>query len=118
MAITSVNPATAQEVARFDEYPQAHVDSVLQHAHDAQREWRNLSFESRGPPLAQVARLLGEEKPRLAALATEEMGKPLVEAAAEVEKCAWSVEWYAENSAQLLAPKEMPSNATQSYVQD
>ena len=117
MAITSVNPATAQEVARFDEYPQAHVDSVLQKAHDAQREWRNLSFESRGAHLAQVARLLREEKPRLAALATEEMGKPLVEASAEVEKCAWSIDWYAENSAELLAPKEMPSNATQSYVQ-
>jgi succinate-semialdehyde dehydrogenase / glutarate-semialdehyde dehydrogenase len=117
MAITSVNPATAQEVARFDEYPQAHVDSVLQQAHDAQREWRNLSFESRGAHLAQVARLLREEKPRLAALATEEMGKPLVEAAGEVEKCAWSIDWFAENSAELLAPKEMPSNATQSYVQ-
>ena len=82
MAITSINPATAQEVASFAEHPQAHIDSVLRKAHDAQREWRNLSFESRGAHLAQVARLLREEKPRLAALATEEMGKPLVEAAA------------------------------------
>jgi acyl-CoA reductase-like NAD-dependent aldehyde dehydrogenase len=117
MAITSVNPATEQEVARFDEHSREHIESVLQKAHDAQREWRRLSFESRGAHLAQVAKLLREEKPRLAALATEEMGKPLVEAAAEVEKCAWSVDWYAENSAQLLAPKEMPSNATQSFVQ-
>ncbi|MDQ6918513.1 MAG: NAD-dependent succinate-semialdehyde dehydrogenase [Candidatus Dormibacteraeota bacterium] len=117
MAITSVNPATEQEVARFDEHPPDHVDAVLQRASDAQRDWRRLSFESRGSHLAQVARLLREEKTRLAALATEEMGKPLVEAAAEVEKCAWSLDWYTENSAQLLAPKEMSSNATQSYVQ-
>jgi succinate-semialdehyde dehydrogenase / glutarate-semialdehyde dehydrogenase len=117
MAITSVNPATTQEVARFDEHSSEHIDSVLQRAYDAQRDWRRLSFESRGAHLTQVARLLREEKPRLAALATEEMGKPLVEAAAEVEKCAWSIDWYAENSAQLLASKEMPSNATQSYVQ-
>jgi succinate-semialdehyde dehydrogenase / glutarate-semialdehyde dehydrogenase len=117
MAITSINPATEQEVARFDEHPSEHIDSVLQRAYDAQREWRNLSFETRGAHLAQVARLLREEKPRLAALATEEMGKPMVESAAEVEKCAWSIDWFAENSAELLAPKDMPSNATQSYVQ-
>ena len=117
MAITSVNPATAQEVARFDEHSLEHIDLVLQRAYDAQRDWRRLSFESRGAHLAQVARLIREDKPRLAALATEEMGKPLVEAAAEVEKCAWSIDWYAENSAELLAPKEMPSSATQSYVQ-
>ena len=117
MSITSVNPATEQEVARFDEHSREHIDAVLQRAHDAQREWRDLSFETRGAHLAQVARLLREDKARLAALATEEMGKPLVEAAAEVEKCAWSIEWYAENSAELLAPREMASNATQSYVQ-
>jgi succinate-semialdehyde dehydrogenase/glutarate-semialdehyde dehydrogenase len=117
MAITSINPATEQEVARFDEHSQRHVDEVLGRAHDAQRTWRKLSFETRGGHLTQVARILREEKSRLAALATEEMGKPLVEAAAEVEKCAWSLEWFAENSAALLAPKEMPSSATQSYVQ-
>ena len=65
MAITSVNPATEQEVARFDEHPREHIDAVLQRAHDAQREWRDLSFETRGAHLAQVARLLREDKPDL-----------------------------------------------------
>jgi succinate-semialdehyde dehydrogenase / glutarate-semialdehyde dehydrogenase len=117
MAITSVNPATEQELARFDELSPQHIDAALERAQIAQRAWRKLSFESRGGHLTQVARILRDEKPRLAALATEEMGKPMVEAAAEVEKCAWTLDWFAENAAALLAPEEMPSSASQSYVQ-
>jgi succinate-semialdehyde dehydrogenase/glutarate-semialdehyde dehydrogenase len=117
MAIESVNPATEEVVARFAEYDEAKVEAVLDAAISAQRQWRRLSFDRRAAHLSEVARILREDKPRLARMATEEMGKPIVEAEAEVEKCAWTLDWFCENAERLLEPREMPSNATFSYVQ-
>ena len=56
------------------------------------------------------------QKERLATLATKEMGKPIVEAEAEVEKCAWNCDFYAEHGATFLADEHVETNAAESYV--
>src|SRR6202043_1954336 len=61
--------------------------------------------------------VLRAEKARFAELMTSEMGKPIVEAEAEVEKCAWSATWIADNAARLLADEPLESTGTKSYVQ-
>jgi succinate-semialdehyde dehydrogenase/glutarate-semialdehyde dehydrogenase len=63
-----------------------------------------------------VARELRQQKQRLAELATQEMGKPIVEAEAEVEKCAWNCDYNAEHAAAFLANESVPTNARESYV--
>jgi succinate-semialdehyde dehydrogenase/glutarate-semialdehyde dehydrogenase len=63
-----------------------------------------------------AALALRDQKAKLAALATREMGKPIAEAEAEVEKCATACDWFADNGERLLRAKEIPSNATRSYV--
>jgi succinate-semialdehyde dehydrogenase/glutarate-semialdehyde dehydrogenase len=63
-----------------------------------------------------VAGVLRADKSRFAALLTSEMGKPIVEAEAEVEKCAWTAAWFADNAARLLADEPVESTATESYV--
>jgi len=47
---------------------------------------------------------------------TREMGKPIVEAEAEIEKCAYNCDFYAENAAKYLADEPVASNATESVV--
>jgi acyl-CoA reductase-like NAD-dependent aldehyde dehydrogenase len=116
MAIASINPATEEELARFDEHAWEDVDAALQRAWDARLAWRETGFAARSARLADLAGQLRREKERLARLLTAEMGKPLVEAEAEVEKCAWTAEWYAENAESLLADREMTSSASRSYV--
>jgi succinate-semialdehyde dehydrogenase/glutarate-semialdehyde dehydrogenase len=70
----------------------------------------------RSKMLHAVAGVLRADKLRFAALMTTEMGKPIVEAEAEVEKCAWTADWIADNAARLLADEPVESTATRSYV--
>src|SRR5919108_2709644 len=116
MAMVSINPATEEELARFQEHTWDEVDVALQRAWEARLPWREASYASRSARLADLSSQLRRRKERLASLMTAEMGKPLVEAEAEVEKCAWTAEWFAENAESLLADREMPSSASRSYV--
>ena len=116
MPMVSINPATEEELARFQEHSWDEVDLALQRAWDARLPWREAGYGARAVRIAELASQLRSQKERLAGLLTAEMGKPLAEAEAEVEKCAWTAEWYAENAEALLADREMESNATLSYV--
>jgi succinate-semialdehyde dehydrogenase/glutarate-semialdehyde dehydrogenase len=116
MPIVSVNPATGEELARFQEHTWEEVDVALQNAWDARAPWRDAGFGARAARFTDLAAYLRQEKPRLAAMMTAEMGKPIVEAEAEVEKCAWAADWYAENTEQLLAERKVASTGRESYV--
>jgi acyl-CoA reductase-like NAD-dependent aldehyde dehydrogenase len=116
VSMQSVNPTTEDVVQTFDEFSDSQVDSVLQSAHDAQRSWRETSFGERSSRLQTVARVLRAQKERLATMATSEMGKPIVEAEAEIEKCAWNCDFYAEHAVRFLADEHVETNASESYV--
>src|SRR5438874_8087738 len=66
--------------------------------------------------MRSVAGVLRADKSRYASMLTSEMGKPIVEAEAEVEKCAWTAAWFAENAERLLADEPVDSTGTESYV--
>jgi succinate-semialdehyde dehydrogenase/glutarate-semialdehyde dehydrogenase len=116
MSLQSVNPTTEEVMQTFDEHSPQQVDDALQQAYDAQRRWRSTSFGERARRMQSVARILRAQKSELARLATLEMGKPIVEAEAEVEKCAWSCDYFAEHAAELLRPQVVESSASESYV--
>ena len=114
--LLSVNPATGREFARTPLMDATEVNQALEAAAGAQRAWCRTPISSRSALLIKIAKVLRERAPSLAALITAEMGKPLAEAAAEIEKCAVCCEFYAENAAQFLAEIDTKSNATDSYV--
>jgi succinate-semialdehyde dehydrogenase/glutarate-semialdehyde dehydrogenase len=116
MVMQSINPTTEEVLGSFEEFSDAQVDRALQQAHDAQRTWRETSFGERAARLQAVARILRTQKAHWANLATEEMGKPIVEAEAEVEKCAWNCDFYAEHAARFLADEHVETNAAESFV--
>jgi succinate-semialdehyde dehydrogenase/glutarate-semialdehyde dehydrogenase len=117
MAMQSINPTTEEVLESFQEFSPAQVDEALQQAFDAQRRWRTTSFGDRARALQATARVLRQQKARWAELLTAEMGKPIVEAEAEIDKCAWNCDFYAEHASEFLADEPVQTNATQSYVE-
>src|SRR3989475_1524695 len=112
--ITSINPATGEVLARFDPFTPDEVDHALDEAQDAFIAWRARSLEERAVPMRRLAALLRERADRYARLITLEMGKPIVEAKAELEKCAWGCEHYADHAARYLADEVIATNARRS----
>lgn len=114
--IASLNPATGELVQQFTAHTDEQVEVALATADRAQRAWRQRSLSERARLLIAVAQLLRERKARYAALITLEMGKPITEAEAEVEKCAINCVYYAENAERMVGDEQIPSNAAESKV--
>ncbi|HEX3549218.1 MAG TPA: NAD-dependent succinate-semialdehyde dehydrogenase [Candidatus Elarobacter sp.] len=110
------NPATDEPIRSYAPHDRAAIDARLDAAVRAAAAWRETPFAERATRLRAAARHLREHKAELAALATREMGKPVAEAEAEVEKCAVACDWFADNGERLLADEAIASNATRSYV--
>ena len=114
--IIAVNPATEELIASFDAFGPEEIEMALAEAHDAHLEWRQRSIAERAVPMRALARLLRERAEPYARLATLEMGKPIGEAKAELEKCAWACEHFADAAAGYLADEVIRSNARRSLV--
>jgi succinate-semialdehyde dehydrogenase/glutarate-semialdehyde dehydrogenase len=114
--LRSIDPATGRELASFPEADEAALETALDKAWSARYDWRDGGIGMRAALMRSVAGVLRADKSRYAAMLTTEMGKPIVEAEAEVEKCAWTASWFAENAEQLLADEPVESTATESYV--
>ena len=112
----SINPATGREMATFAELDDAGIENAIAKAWDTRYAWRDAGIGARSEFLRAIASVLRADKERFAAMITSEMGKPIVEAEAEVEKCAWTAAWLADNAGRLLADEPIESTATQSYV--
>jgi len=114
--LKSIDPATGEELAAYPELDAAGIEAAVERAYASRHAWRDAGIDLRTALMRSVAGVLRAEKSRFAALMTSEMGKPIVEAEAEVEKCAWTATWIADNAARLLADEPIESTATKSYV--
>ncbi len=116
MAIRSLNPATGELVKSFREEGSKAIETKLQLATDYFREWGRFAFSVRTRYMKRVAELLEENKEEYARLITEEMGKPITESRAEVEKCAWVCNYYAKQTKIFLQDDHIATEADQSFV--
>lgn len=112
----TVNPATGELIKEYAEMSTEEVVGIIEKANIAQPLWAKKSFEQRAAYLIRISSLLKERKESLGNLMSLEMGKPIAQSIAEVEKCAWVCEYYAENAASFLADKPVETEASKSYV--
>lgn len=110
------DPASGEVVARYAVHTPEEVEARLARAQQAFTIWRDVPLSERAALLLRAAELLSAEaEPHARRMATE-MGKPLSQGRAEVEKCAWVLRYYAEQAPQLLAPERVETEAARSYV--
>jgi len=114
--IYSKNPYTGQEIATFETLSEKDLNEAIALSHDAFGIWRLTSFQERSERMLNAAKVLRTQKDMLARTISEEMGKPITQAIAEIEKCAWGCEYYAKNAADFLKKEQIPTDASRSYV--
>jgi succinate-semialdehyde dehydrogenase/glutarate-semialdehyde dehydrogenase len=116
LSITSINPTTGEKIKEYEEFTQEKVSEILKKSNEEYKKWKKSSFDERKRLMLNAAKILRKNKESYAKMLTLEMGKVLRDAIAEVEKCAWVCEFYAENAEDFLKPEIVKTEATNSYV--
>ncbi len=116
MQLKSINPAKGELNRSYPAHQLDEVDQMLDDSVLAFHGWKRTSLEERATLLKNAANILRTKKEGLAFTITIEMGKHIREARAEIEKCAWVCDYYADNGAAFLASEDVETNASHSYV--
>jgi succinate-semialdehyde dehydrogenase / glutarate-semialdehyde dehydrogenase len=114
--LRSINPATGETLAEFAPHSIPEICAAVDAADAAFAKWRREPIAARAEKLRALAATLRAHCDHLARTATEEMGKPITEARAEVEKCAWLCDYYAEHGPAMLADTPAPTEAHESFI--
>jgi succinate-semialdehyde dehydrogenase / glutarate-semialdehyde dehydrogenase len=113
----SVNPATGETIGEYPVSSDTQLDEALSRAAAAHRVLKARPIEARAEMLLAIGRELSARRETLAQLITAEMGKMIGEARAEIDKCVWGCEYYAEHGADQLAPQPVATEWTDTYVE-
>ncbi|MFD2518783.1 NAD-dependent succinate-semialdehyde dehydrogenase [Salinimicrobium flavum] len=114
--ILSKNPYNGEILQEHREFTAEDIDKALKKADDAYKDWRLSSFAERSRLLKNAAAELKKNSREYAEAISKEMGKPITQAVAEIEKCAWVCEYYAGNAEEQLSPVNVETDAENSYI--
>ncbi|MDB5635705.1 MAG: Aldehyde Dehydrogenase [Bradyrhizobium sp.] len=116
MTIKAINPAPGETFASYEEMSDDGVRDAVGKAHQAFLAWRRIDFSSRASLMHRAAQVLRENAGQYAKLMAQEMGKPIRDGVAEIQKCAVACDFYADSAGRFLAPEPVKTEARKSYV--
>lgn len=114
--IQTINPATGEKLATYELFSEERALNTAKFARQAFEKWRKTPIGDREALLKKLASVLRSKKSEYGKIMTMEMGKPISQAEAEIEKCAWGAEYYSENAAKWLSEEIVATDAKKSYV--
>jgi len=114
--LKSINPATEELFAEFKEMNSPLTKEIIAKSSESQKNWSNINIKQRSKIISKIGDLVEASKESFAKTITSEMGKPIMESIAEVEKCAWLCDYYAQNGMEFLNDKPIDSDAQKSFV--
>lgn len=115
-AVATTNPATGQPLATYEVMSPAQVEDAVHRAFTAADAWGKTALDRRLPSLSRLADQLRADSAQLAALITAEMGKPIAEAEAEIEKSAITAEYYAAHAPAILADEPVEVGSAKAWI--
>ncbi len=114
--ITTFNPATEEVLNEFEEHSEKEIQDRISTSVIAFSNWSSLPITKRCEYLSNVGKVLQNNKDKLAKLITFEMGKPIKQSYAEIDKCTWVCRYYSENAEEHLRDIEIITEWQRSYV--
>ena len=114
--LTSINQTNNKIVNTYLEMESEESIKIISLADDACIQWKETTFAHRSVLMKNAAKVLRENSEEYSVLMTLEMGKPIAQSRAEVEKCAWVCDYYAENAEQFLSDEIIKTEATKSFI--
>jgi succinate-semialdehyde dehydrogenase / glutarate-semialdehyde dehydrogenase len=114
--IATINPATEEVLAEYPSMSQSDIERILDAAYRDFADWRRSPMLDRSRFMLRAAALLRERKAEYGVLVAREMGKPLAQAVAEIEKSAWVCDFYAANAEGYLQPEEIDMDGAKGMV--
>ncbi|WP_378186339.1 NAD-dependent succinate-semialdehyde dehydrogenase [Aquimarina sp. W85] len=114
--IKSINPYTGELIKTYDAHSSQEASEILKNADQTFASWRTTPIKDRAKKMKQVAEILMDNKEEYATMITLEMGKPISQSIAEIEKCAWVCDFYALNAPQFLADAIIETEASESFI--
>lgn len=116
MTLTAINPTNGDTIKTYKQTQPEEAIKCVEASHQAFAVWKEMTFSQRAELMKRASQVLTENKEAYAKIMAIEMGKPIRQGRAEVEKCAWVCEYYAKNAFKMLQPERVETDASKSYV--
>ncbi len=114
--LQSINPVNEDLIKEYKEHTDTEIDEIVNSSEKAFKGWQSFDYGKRAKLLIRAGEILRNNIDEYAELMTREMGKPIAGARAEVEKCAWVCDYYAENGDSFLKDEIIETDAQKSFV--
>jgi acyl-CoA reductase-like NAD-dependent aldehyde dehydrogenase len=114
--IETINPSSGKVIATYENESPEQVSRKVKAAREASSKWKKLDLVERAEYMRRLGRVMRKNREEYARLVTEEMGKPIRQSLAEIEKCAWVCDYYAEHAEVFLRDEIIPTEFRKSFV--
>lgn len=116
MQIETVNPATGKIITSYEAESSENVSKKVKLGREAYAKWKKVDTGERAELMRRLGRVMRKNREDYARTVTEEMGKPVRQSLAEIEKCAWVCDYYAEHAEVFLRDQIVPTEFRKSFV--
>ncbi|MCI0560595.1 MAG: aldehyde dehydrogenase family protein, partial [Nitrososphaera sp.] len=114
--IETINPSTGRAIAVYENEGPDDVNKKVKAARMAFAGWKKRDLSERAEYMRRLGRVMRKRREDHAKVVTEEMGKPIRQSLAEIEKCAWVCDYYAEHAEMFLRDELIPTEFRKSFV--